>query len=220
MTAIRQNPADASRLIAGQANVSNPFATRFIRPQAMDFMFDDGLSAESLIQRLEAAAWNGQICGPHGSGKSTLVATLIPFCVRRGRRVVTYNLHDRQRRLPMAAVDRTTWDATTLVVVDGYEQLAWSWCYRLHWWCRQANSGLLLTTHQPIRWPVLYQTRTSPPLLHRLVRRLTATEHTTRPSDEQIRQAFDAHQGNLREALLQLYDVWHETSSAHFGTCR
>ena len=45
--------------------------------------------------------WWGEILGPHGAGKSALLATLIPAVERAGRRPVLVELHDGQRRLPL-----------------------------------------------------------------------------------------------------------------------
>ncbi len=55
---------------------SNPFSTRFVRPGALAYRFPPGESAATLVERLAASGWRGQIVGPHGSGKSTLVAAL------------------------------------------------------------------------------------------------------------------------------------------------
>jgi hypothetical protein len=206
------NPADLGE--AGPARPGglepppNPFATRFIDPQVLEYQFIEGLSAEQLIEQLESAGWHGQVVGPHGSGKSTLLESLIRLAEHRGRQVYRYRLHDRQRSLPAAAADHGVWNPSSLVVVDGYEQLSWLWRWRLHAWCRRAGSGLLITTHQPRREPTLYRTSTSEQLLQCLVAKLTTgLPYTDQPSTDQVRQAFIRSGGNLREALLLLYDV-------------
>src|SRR5205809_770947 len=71
---------------------SNPFATRFIRPGAIPFLFLDGNSAAAIVERLKANNWRGQIMGEHGSGKSTLVATLVPVLKAAGREVVAIKI--------------------------------------------------------------------------------------------------------------------------------
>jgi energy-coupling factor transporter ATP-binding protein EcfA2 len=186
----------------------NPFATRFICPESTQFMFPEGQCAERLIERLEAAGWQGQIVGPHGSGKSTLLANLLPLIEQRGRRIFRYQLRDRQRSLANARADRRRWSPTSLVVVDGYEQLSYAWRWWLRRACRRAGCGLLITVHQAVGGPLLYRTQTSELLLQRLVVRLTEgyPAWAGLPLD-QIQQAFAAQSGNLREALLQLYDV-------------
>lgn len=73
--------------------ISNPFATRYTRPDAREYLFPSDVSAESLIARLRESAWWGQITGPHGSGKSTLVQTLLPCLQAAGRAVDFYAFH-------------------------------------------------------------------------------------------------------------------------------
>ncbi len=73
--------------------ISNPFATRHTRPEAREYLFPPDANADSLIARLSASAWWGQITGPHGSGKSTLVQTLLPRLQAAGRAVDFYAFH-------------------------------------------------------------------------------------------------------------------------------
>src|SRR5437764_10280820 len=101
---------------------SNPFATRFIRPGAIPFLFLDGDSAEAIIERLKANHWRGQIVGEHGSGKSTLVATLIPLLEQAGRNIVLIKIGPGERRLP--EIGKSSLLPTTDLIVDGYEQLS------------------------------------------------------------------------------------------------
>ena len=67
------------------AAASNPFSTRYIRPGAIVYQFAEGDSAAAMIDRLTACGGRAQIIGPHGSGKSTLVATLIESLRQSGR---------------------------------------------------------------------------------------------------------------------------------------
>jgi hypothetical protein len=198
---------------------TNPFATRFIRPGAATYLFPPGESAERCVDQLADSDWRGQIVGPHGSGKSTLLATLVPRIVRRGRQVEMFQLHGGQRHLP-ARADPASWTGSSQVVVDGYEQLSAASRWRLHRWCRRTQAGLLITCHRPRQgWPILYRTMTDTGLLQRLVDRLvTDVPDPRRLAPEQVVQAFTEQDGNLREALLQLYDVWESSpqdSSTH-----
>jgi hypothetical protein len=191
---------------------SNPFSTRFIRPEATTYLFPPNESAQRCVDRLAEAGWRGQIVGPHGSGKSTLLATIKPALAERGRTVEMYELHDGQRCLPSAA-DPGRWTSASQIIVDGYEQLsAWS-RWQLQRYCRRAQAGLLITCHaRRPGFPILLQTSTDPSLLQQLADRLVADlPAQLRPSPAHVRRAFADQQGNLREALLQLYDVW-ETS--------
>ena len=87
------------RITRTDETLSNPFATRFISPVVMDYHFSEPLSAERLVGRLKANRWNGQIVGPHGSGKSTLINSLVPVLIDQGRQVIRYELRDGQHRL-------------------------------------------------------------------------------------------------------------------------
>lgn len=187
---------------------SNPFATRWIRPGAITFQFPVGQSLSGLVTQLVAHDWWGQIVGPHGSGKSTLLATLLPACVDAGRRIVRYDLHDGQRRLPEHAPEADAWDANTLVVVDGYEQLGYIARWRLRRACRRRGAGLLITSHRRQGLPMLMETATSEQLLRMLVMILQSRQETgSTISTAEIDEAFHQQRGNLREALLQLYDL-------------
>lgn len=181
----------------------NPFATRHTRPGEVPYLFADANSIALLADQLAALQWRAAIVGPHGSGKTTLLAQLLPECARRGRRVQRFTLHDGQRRLPPH--DRH-WQRDTLVVVDGYEQLSWWSRQTLNWCCRRRAGGLLVTCHRPAGLPVLYQTSADLDRVQRIVALLTAsTASAVTPED--VRAAFRAQQGNVREILFTLYDV-------------
>ena len=64
----------------------------------------------SLVERLRHNQWQGQVVGGHGSGKSALLAALVPAIERAGRQVVLIELHDAQRRLPADWRQRTDLD--------------------------------------------------------------------------------------------------------------
>jgi len=75
---------------------ANPFATRFVRPGSVPFLFAHQETVEQLVDRLGKARWYGQIVGPHGSGKSTLLASMLPG-LRAERPVALYALSDQSR---------------------------------------------------------------------------------------------------------------------------
>jgi hypothetical protein len=193
----------------------NPFATRFIRPGAMPFLFPLSIDTAQLVERLAELDWRGAIIGPHGSGKSTLLAELRPELIRGGRRIAEFALHNGQRRLPIASRDCEAWDEAMLVIVDGYEQLSASSRWRLDRLCRRAGSGLLVTSHQPTPLPELLQTAIDVGLLEQIVARLTRDNRRfISPAD--VARAFLLHGQNAREALFWLYDLherrWREVA--------
>jgi len=189
----------------------NPFSTRNVRPGAIAFVFPAGHDAESLVEQLAASGWSGAIVGPHGTGKSTLLATLIPAIKAAGRQVIRYELHDGQRKLPSSpALPHGMPNA--VIAVDGYEQLSWWNRTRLRRQCRQQGWGLLVTTHEEIDLPTLFRTSVDEQLAGRLVQAMLPPGDTT-ISEADVTAALSKHRGNLREALFELYDLY-ETRSA------
>jgi hypothetical protein len=151
--------------------------------------------------------------GPHGTGKSTLLATLLPELARAGRESLLVVLHDGQRTL-----SRTVWLALRragqegrhlMIVIDGYEQLSpWSrfWIRR---YGRRHGHGLLVTAHVDMGFPELYRTEVTPEIALRVVAYLTPeSERAITPAEVASRLAV--RDGDLRETLFDLYDL-HES---------
>ena len=193
--------------------ISNPFSTRFVRPDTVEFRFAPGPKLRQIIHRLwDKGCW-GQIVGPHGSGKSTLVAMLLRHASGHGIRAVSFALHDGQRRMP-AGWKRTVWDAfdrgrSTMVVVDGLEQLSRFARWRLRHVCRTSGWGLLVTAHAPVGLPMLYRTSTNLELTVALVATLL-DGHDVSIDREVVRDAFHRHDGNLRLVFLDLFDHYEQ----------
>src|SRR5262249_28626217 len=132
---------------------SNPFATRSVRPGAIEYLFSEGESLPRLMERFETSGHCGQIIGPHGSGKSTLLQTLLSAFAADSQNVIEFSLHDGQRRLPVRLASLQEIDANTIIAVDGYEQLSrWNrfWLKRF---CRRRGCGLIVTAHASVGLP-------------------------------------------------------------------
>ncbi|WP_425615616.1 hypothetical protein NA78x_005545 [Anatilimnocola sp. NA78] len=186
---------------------SNPFATKFIRPGAIPYLFPRDVTADSIVAQLQAQQWQGSIIGPHGSGKSSLLAALAPRLEAQGRVVVQQQLHGGQRALDWQPLKHREWTNRTLVVIDGYEQLS-SWQrLLLKWRCCLRGAGLLVTAHQPVGLPVIFTTKPSLELALGIVQQLLP-ESDDRITPADVAQAYTTHQGDLREMLLRLYDVF------------
>ena len=197
----------------------NPFATRAVRPGAISFLFETGVDARVLIDRFLASGRRGQIVGPHGSGKSTLLAALADELRARGIAVKLVELHDGCRVMP----DGTFVQQGEVLLVDGYEQLGVVARSKLAFDVARRQSGLLVTSHRSVRWPVampvLYSTRSSPELAERLAGALLATSaHPEAVSSAEVRALYEAEQGNLREVFFRLYDLY-ESRSRQRGGC-
>jgi hypothetical protein len=185
----------------------NPFATRYVRPGALPFLFPAGGGLDDLLGRLRRQGWWGQVVGPHGSGKSALAAALVAALPAHGRRPVAACLHTDRRRLPVGL-----WDdlcaagPAAVVVIDGYEQLGF-WARRaVRSACRRAGAGLLVTTHRPAGLPDLYRTEITPELAGRVVSALLAGRGWRPPGEADLAALLSARRGNLRDVLFDLYD--------------
>jgi hypothetical protein len=191
----------------GDPTQRNPFSSSATRPGALPFHFPAGLAAHALIHQLACQDWWGQIVGPHGTGKTTLVATLTPLLEQAGRRVRCFTLHQDERRLPTSSHPHTTWDVSTQVIVDGYEQLTRWQRMRLKRACRHRNAGLLVTSHTSVGLPELYRTTSSLALAEELATALTRG-YGVRIRGEDLRRSYQQHGPNLREVFFALYDVY------------
>jgi hypothetical protein len=202
---------------------SNPFATCWTRPGAIPFCFPPGQDAERLVRQLAEQHGRGEIVGPHGSGKSTLLAALVPQMRANGCEVHSITLHDGQRRLPRGWINRVkTMSAAshTILVVDGYEQLAPWWRWWLKFRCRRAGAGLLVTSHAPTGLPPLICTSSDLHLVERLVDILVQrVPSLVTPSD--VVASHACHGSNVREILFDLYDRHEQRMRARrtLGVC-
>jgi hypothetical protein len=189
--------------------VDNPFSTRHVKPGAIAYLFPPGEDLTALVERLRRNAWWGQLVGPHGSGKSTLLATLLPMLELAGRRLLCFALHDGQRRLPLDPARSSAVDASTIVIVDGYEQLSRWNRWRLKRLCRGRGWGLIVSSHADTGLPVLMHTTVEIDRAGAIVGRLLGAEQGLLGGDE-IAQCFARHRGDMREMLMELYDRYEE----------
>lgn len=185
----------------------NPFSSRHVRPGAVPFVFPEGAAAQDLVERLRAAGWRGQVVGPHGSGKSALVAALVPALEAAGRQVFLCELRAGQRRLPRDFPSAHARAGHAVVVVDGYEQLSAWGRFRLRRACASAGLGLVVTAHGPAGLPDLLRLAPDPALARRIVEWLLRGAEV-RIAPEEVDAAFAARQGDLREMLFDLYDLF------------
>jgi hypothetical protein len=188
----------------GTATAVNPFSTRCIRPGALPFLFYTGNSPVGLVDRMVALGGRAQIVGPHGVGKSTLLAALVPALSAAGP-VSSIALHDGQRRLPPDWRANAARVQAHTVVVDGFVQLSRWQRWQLKRRCARHEWNLLVTAHQDVGLPTLLNLAPSLSTLLQVADRLQLGFANPVPS-EQVARRFESCRGNLREALLALYD--------------
>ncbi|MEE2640523.1 MAG: hypothetical protein VX768_07855, partial [Planctomycetota bacterium] len=138
------------------ANV-NPFSTRFVKPGAIPFFFEEPAGAALIVERLVANGWYGQIIGPHGSGKSTLVETLKSI-ITREIHGTTLHVKDNTREIYRGLMEKVALlGETHLLVLDGFEQLSARQRKRLVQVCRERKVGMLVTAHEDLGLPTVFQ---------------------------------------------------------------
>lgn len=228
---------------------SNPFATRYVRPGALTYRFADeragdlGVAPERVAsERVERVASErvaserrrqiltsldrhrvGLLLGPHGSGKSTLVQSMLPEFRSHFRSVMPFQLcrhegsflkrrSDRRHIVTELRESMRQCEPGSLLIIDGAEQLGSRWLGRLGRESRLRDLALLATCHRPIsRFPVLYRTVVTPSLIHQLVGELTSHY----PDSVQQWVALDLSrrslttQSDVRELFFELFDVVH-----------
>lgn len=216
--------------------LSNPFATRFVRPGGLAWISSPDNSVATIAERFKREhRCQAAIVGPHGSGKSTLLAHLVPRLGEVGwyqspdnqsgllnpdGAVVWLGLRRAsQRPLPQVMASRKYWGPNGLLVVDGFEQLRpWeALCVRVTQ--RAAKMGLLATCHRRSRVPylslaTLVNTHADVAAVQRLVAlRLSSTTGFSPALKEELTQLqlierlLREEQGSVREVFMRLYDL-------------
>jgi energy-coupling factor transporter ATP-binding protein EcfA2 len=184
----------------------NPFAVE--RIQAIRYRPLD-TTIESLVARLQELRYRAALVGPEGSGKTTLLEDLQQVLARRGfpTRLIFVNdtAHlDRpacQRLLAELTPDR-------ILLLDGADLLRrWDWS-RIKRGTLARAGGLVVTAHHPGLLPTLLECSTSPALLETIVDELQP--HPVTPV-RSLNDLYERHQGNLRECLRELYDLYAQT---------
>jgi|CXWL01.1.fsa_nt_gi hypothetical protein len=195
----------------GLRPADNPFAVQRLRRLA--YVAPGGAppnaALDALLTRLVALDHRAAIVGPEGHGKNTLLATLAARLTAAGWRVRHVQLRRGERRLPPPAVASLLAGVTRgdLLLVDGAEQLAMPAWLALRLRSRRAG-GLVVTSHRAGLLPTLVDCTTSPALLAGLVSELL--DHRSAPVAlpplPAAEELWALYGGNLRDALLHLYD--------------
>jgi hypothetical protein len=197
---------------------TNPFCTAGIRPGARPYWFAERGEQAAVLERLERAGWRGQIVGPHGSGKSTMLRSLRPELERRAavRWVAVLGLElrwpHRQPGISVETPGSVTGEPTSqrrLLVVDGFEGLGWLGRVALRSWCASRNTGLLVTSHRNVGLPTIAECRPNLKTLQQIAERLTAG-YPPFVTSVDVSQAYESCGANVREALFRLYDVYED----------
>lgn len=188
----------------------NPFASRYV--EALAYRCPDrreGVALAGIVRRLSDLNYRAAITGPEGTGKTTLLQAIGNRLQQDGFSVFFFRFtkeapglyRDFIGKLPAAHM------AGHVFLLDGIEQLSWPNWKRLQFHTRKAG-GLIITSHTPGRLPALVAATTTPELLYDLVEELVGEREML--CRQEINQLFTSHQGNIRLALRQIYDLWAE----------
>lgn len=195
------------------AEVRNPFATRCVKPGAIGFEFPAGESTDTLIQRLKENNWRGEIVGPHGGGKSTLLAELLP-CLRQQFPLLWFGKIAGGQRSLHHNGEAPDWASAGLVVIDGYEQLSW-WS---RWFAVAAanrhSCGMLVTCHESVGFPEIFRTKPTLALVQKLAQKLQRGG-SIQITPAEVAACFEQHECNVRETWFALYDLFEHKRRLH-----
>ncbi len=181
----------------------NPFAVDRVLQVRYRFQHGD---REALLGELERLHYRAAIVGPEGTGKTTLLEDLAAPLAERGFRTRWLRLSREQPRFERAFLRDFFAQLTPqdLVLLDGAEQMSrWAWS-RFRTRCRAAG-GLLITAHFEGLLPTVLRSTTSPALLREVVAQILG--HEPASLAPLLDELYEKHQGNLRLALRELYDL-------------
>jgi len=179
----------------------NPFNAQ--RIDAMPYL-EHTIALDDVMHRLAAHHHRGAIVGPHGCGKSAMLAALGPRLQAKGLRPRPLFMNSEERgRLPRrwrAAIREAT--AEDALLLDGYDLLP-RWA-RLWVLIRSRSAGaVVVTTHQPSAFKTIARPQPSRQLLAALLTQLTDEDAHRLDAASLHRQS----RGNLRDALRRAYDA-------------
>jgi GTPase SAR1 family protein len=184
----------------------NPFSSERIdrvcfRPQ--------GQSWRQIMVSLARLGFRASIVGPHGSGKTIMLESLVPRLKERGYSIKLLRLSSARPKIPkgwLKSISRNR-DLRNILIVDGADQMGpVSWLFLKH--ISRRAGGLIVATHCKGMLPVLLECTTSPHLLNEIVTDLVGEEAA--PLRDTNAMLFAKHKGNLRSALRELYDIYAE----------
>ena len=183
-------------------------------------------SSQRLVARLRMLR-QGLIVGPHGSGKTSLIHSLLPHLKEAFEIDGCSQVHQLQLTMPLESDlwarfkhRRCARDAVNevlaglpgggLLVVDGIEQLCNRDQKKLIQKTQRQNIFLLATSHQPVcKMGILYQTAVDVMLINSLVNGLLkdASPQVVEIVAAELEKRDLARLTNVRDLWFELYDI-------------
>lgn len=186
-------------------HIANPFATRHVRPGEIAPLTATAARRDvsALRAEIEAAGGNAEIVGPHGTGKSTLLAALAADLATENRLAGRVQIRSSRDLVAVLRLVRRARRGAT-ACLDGWDRLGWAARTGVRILARLVGCRLMVTSHRPAGLDVSVPTAASRPLLEAIVAELPDHGGLIQPAD--IADAYARHGGNLRESLADLYD--------------
>lgn len=192
--------------------LNNPFATRHVAPGEIPYFFSNDGDFLRIIEHADTASWTGQIVGPHGSGKTTLVRHLSSHLQRRFaaieflivRSIGEVRVCRCLKGNPQTVISPPNSDGNprTLYVIDGIERLSWLQRKLLLADCRRRGIGLLVTAHRRLLGlPVFFETSFDQMRFDKILHHLSSQQYKT-----QYQRLSNQFGENCRAMLFELYD--------------
>jgi len=187
----------------------NPFRTDRVesvltfRPEWLGISWDE--IQDRIKNRLLTQPLGGRctIVGPHGSGKTTFFESLQPNLIELGHAAC----YIRMTRMPDGEICISQLPEVheilngTILLLDSAGVLRRQHRAALKQLIRKCY--VIESRHYRSFSPVLLRTATRPQMLTECIKRL---DPASRKTEQQIRQLFRRHRGNLRLALRECYD--------------
>ena len=191
----------------------NPFETRWIRPDRVDFLCPGEARLPELLERMLNATQPYELIGSHGIGKTTLAYGLLQQA--RDNEIESHlircgkdgeNVHWREQ-----------FKINRLLILDEFEQLSTWQRRKVKQLARKTNTATLIIGHQTQGLPALLCT----PATQSLLSNLTALKSLIRQLqvqsqqpllilDQDVEILFEKLRGNSRDLLFTCYDLFEQ----------
>lgn len=231
-------------------------------PGQVEWVGESNESIEALADRFESELnRRAAIVGPHGSGKSTLIAHLahrlgrviyrqdadgtvvqsdeIPTdavssdAIRANEiqahhrggnacqtNIIWLQLRKATRPARQIKQSKAYWHKSDLLILDGFEQLGRFHQRRVIFETQVRQMGLLVTSHSEVGLPTLIHTRLDAAKASRIVDLLLKqNENEFDISRARLVELCAAYDGNMREVLMNLYDICNDIGTKRAEDC-
>jgi hypothetical protein len=189
---------------------SNPFSPSHWTPDTIRYRFEPGQS-EAILGMFRNAHYSGWLCGPHGAGKSTLLAELERMFSGEGkscRRVRATWARASHLRVLGTAIGIGSGE---VLLLDSGECLPGWLLWAMGRWLSWRGVGLIATVHRlprdrrALTFPTVWVEARPERLVAVLREETSGQPGTTIPTETELRELLQAHGGNAREVLADLY---------------